>query len=156
MIIGKNTGKLLHIGARNKIQYRLCTRPCQGHTIHACYRNWDKSSSEMESDIILEGFCQAGLRVIGDGDSSVHTTLLLQQVPGCGQDIVKLECANHACKCWGGGGGAWRSWCQRTPHTNGRVGSHSKYESVLRVLQNVLSRREVKNLTGKNAIRLQC
>ena len=30
---------------------------------------------------------------IGDGDSSVHTTL----IPGWGYAIKKLECANHAC-----------------------------------------------------------
>ena len=106
VIIGKNTGKLLHIGVRNK----YCTGCVQGHAkdTHTCYRIWDKSSSEMESDIILEGFCQAELthglrytRVIGDGDSSVYTTLL-QYVPGWGRDIIKLECANHACKCYWG------------------------------------------------------
>ena len=62
----------------------------------------------MESDIILEGFLEAEQvhRVcytwfIGDGDSSVHTTLL-QSVPGWGFAIKKLECANHACKCYRG------------------------------------------------------
>ena len=50
---------------------------------HICFRNWSNSSSEMESDIILQGFMEAGrvhgiryTRLIGDGDSSVHTTLL--------------------------------------------------------------------------------
>ena len=54
------------------------------------FKNWDGSSSSMESDIILEGFCMAekqhGLRYInfiGDGDSSVHTTLI-SGVPGDG------------------------------------------------------------------------
>ena len=106
IIIGKETGKLLHIGVRNK----YCTA-C-AHNIpkenHNCFRNWDASSSEMETDILLEGFMQAervhGVRYInfiGDGDSSVHTTLL-QSVPGWGHAIRKLECANHACKCYRG------------------------------------------------------
>lgn len=63
----------------------------------------------MESDILLEGFLEAervhGVRYInfvGDGDSSVHTTLI-QRVPGWGHAIKKLECANHACKCYRGG-----------------------------------------------------
>ncbi len=39
-------------------------------------------------------------KFIGDGDSSVHPTLL-QNVPGWGRGHLskKLECANHACKC---------------------------------------------------------
>ena len=39
------------------------------------------------------------MRFIGDGDSSVYSTLL-QGVTGWGQHIKKLECANHACKCY--------------------------------------------------------
>ena len=60
----------------------------------------------MESDIIREGFCMAekqyGLRYtkfIGDGDSSVHATLI-SGVPGWGHVITKQECANHAVKCY--------------------------------------------------------
>ena len=62
----------------------------------------------MEADIILEGFINAervhGVRYtqfIGDGDSSVYPTLI-QKVPGWGHAIRKLECANHACKCYRG------------------------------------------------------
>ena len=62
---------------------------------HKCYKNLDDSSSEMESDIILEGFKQAEethgvryLRFIGDGDSSVYPTLL-QHVPVQGSYIKK-------------------------------------------------------------------
>ena len=51
---------------------------------HTCYKNWDESSSQMEADIISEGFKQAkevhGLRLvrfIGDGDSSVHSILVV-------------------------------------------------------------------------------
>ncbi len=60
----------------------------------------------MEPDIILSGFKEAervhGLRYInfiGDGDSSVYPTLI-QGVPGWGRYIKKMECANHACKCY--------------------------------------------------------
>lgn len=37
--------------------------------------------------------------VTGDGDSSVLPTLL-DYVPVWGRDIKKIECANHACKCY--------------------------------------------------------
>ncbi len=56
----------------------------------------------------MEGFLEAervhGLRYIrfvGDGDSSVHPTLI-KNVPEWGHAIKKLECANHACKCYRG------------------------------------------------------
>ena len=104
IIIGQATGKLLYIGVRNK----YCTACTQGITKdnHTCFKNWDESSCQMESDIILEGFQQAGaehgvryMRFIGDGDSSVYSTLV-QNVTSWGRHIKKLECANHACKCY--------------------------------------------------------
>ena len=57
IIIGQATGKLLYIGVRNK----YCTACTQGITKknHTCFKNWDESSYQMESDIILEGFQQA-------------------------------------------------------------------------------------------------
>ena len=65
--------------------------------------NWSGSSAGMESDIVLEGFQLSeqthGIRymhIIGDGDSSVMTTL--QQSVVYGPLIQKIECANHACK----------------------------------------------------------
>ena len=74
---------------------------------HTCFLNWDQSSSAMETDIILEGFCQSitqhGLRYtrfVGDGDSSVYPTLV-RKVP-YGSSIKKVECANHAVKCFRG------------------------------------------------------
>ena len=61
----------------------------------------------MESDILVEGILEAEsthglcyMRIIGDGDSNVYPTLQ-QRVPVWG-DIRKLECANHACKCYQG------------------------------------------------------
>ena len=106
VIIGHATGKILYVGVRNK----FCSACSQGipQDRHKCYKNWDSSSSEMESDIILEGFKQAEskhgvryLRFIGDGDSSVYPTLI-QCVPVWGRFITKIECANHACKCYRG------------------------------------------------------
>jgi hypothetical protein len=54
IIIGHATGKLLFIGIQNK----YCSACAQGISTskHECYKNWDDSSSEMESDI---GFQQA-------------------------------------------------------------------------------------------------
>ena len=104
IIIGQATGKLLYIGVRNK----YCTACTQGITKenHTSFKNWDESSCQMESDIIIEGFQQAEaehgvryMRFIGDGDSSVYSTLV-QNVTSCGCHIKKLECANHACKCY--------------------------------------------------------
>ena len=106
IIVGRATGKLLHIGVRNK----FCSACAQNIPTdkHQCFKNWDASSSEMETDVIVEGFCEAervhGVRyttVIGDGDSSVYPTLI-EQVPGWGHCIRKLECANHTCKCYRG------------------------------------------------------
>ena len=74
--------------------------------MHECFRNWIGSSSSMESDIILEGFSIAEqqhsvryINFIGDGDSSVHTTLI-SGVCGWSHVLTKQECANHAVKCY--------------------------------------------------------
>ena len=62
----------------------------------------------METDSIVEGFLASekicGVRyttLIGDGDSPVNPSLI-QQVPGWGHCICRLECANHVCKCYRG------------------------------------------------------
>ncbi len=57
IIIGKETGKLLYIGVRNKY-CSACAQKVPPEN-HCCYKNWNKSSSEMESDIILEGILEA-------------------------------------------------------------------------------------------------
>lgn len=107
IIIGKETGKLLHIGVHNK----YCTTCTQYEHSgkeppnHDCQKDWDGPSSSMERDLILQGFKQAdeyGLRYmkfIGDGDSSVFSTLV-KQVPVWGHAIEKTECTNHAVKCY--------------------------------------------------------
>ena len=95
IIISKETGKLLFIGIRNKYCHACALEVKEKD--HACFRNWDASSSEMETDIVLEGFMEAErvhgvryTRFIGDGDSSVYPTLLTS-VPGWGQAIKKLS-----------------------------------------------------------------
>ncbi len=57
IIIGKETGKLLFIGVRNKYCH-ACASGMKGKD-HVCFRNSNASSSEMETDIILEGFLEA-------------------------------------------------------------------------------------------------
>jgi len=72
-------------------------------TEHVCYKNWDSTSTAMESDIILEGFRQSmamhGLiyhKLIGDGDSSVLKKIILANPYALYDiDVKKIECANH-------------------------------------------------------------
>ena len=110
IIIGMETKKLLYMGVRNK----YCSVCAQAESLgkeapeHDCYKNWTGSSSSMESDIIVQGFQEAeskyGLRYInfvGDGDSSVYPSLIAG-VPQWGHAIRKIECANHAIKCYRG------------------------------------------------------
>ena len=77
----------------------------------------------METDILIQGFKEAetkyGLRYTtftGDGDSSVHASLVTQ-VPGWGHTIRKVECANHAVKCYRG---ALEKLVTEKPHYKGR------------------------------------
>ena len=57
IIICKETRKLFHIGVGNKYCHVCAWQiPQKDHT---CYRNWDASSSDMKTDIILEGFLEA-------------------------------------------------------------------------------------------------
>ena len=85
IIISKETRKLLHIGVRNK----FCTACTQGipKEKHVCFKNWDASSSQMETDIIVQGFCESEhvhgvryIRFIGDGDSSVYLLLRILHI----------------------------------------------------------------------------
>ena len=140
IIIGQATGKLLHIEVRNKY-CSACTHEVPADQ-HVCYTNWDASSSEMEPDIILEGFKQAeevhGVRYkrfVGDGDSSVYPTLI-QNIPGWGQYIEKLECANHACKCYRSG---LEKLVQEKPKYKGRGGLTQKMRCRLTAKERLAS-----------------
>ena len=108
IIIGQATGKILYMGVRNKYcsVCAISEKKRELPPIHDCHKNWEGPSSSMETDIIVEGFKQAesehGLRYttfVGDGDSSVYPNLIAE-VPGYGHSIRKLECANHAVKCY--------------------------------------------------------
>ena len=105
IIIRKETGKIPYMGVRNK--YCSVCHNTTGDTVppHNCFLNWDQSSSAMETDIIETGFLQSeeqhGLHYthfIGDGDSSVYPALVSSVLYG--YFIKKLECANHAVKCF--------------------------------------------------------
>ena len=105
IIIGKRTKKPLYIGLRNKFcsvcahQRRKGEQPRK----HLCFKNWEKSSREMESDALVEGFQLSEkmhglryLRIVGDGDSSVLKEIRTRV--SYGHLVEKNECANHACK----------------------------------------------------------
>ena len=99
IIIGKETGKLLYMGVRNKY-CSTCAHADKENKApqkHDCYKNWDGPSASMETDIILQGFKEAenkyGLQYttfIGDGDSSLHPNLITG-VPGWGHIIKKIR-----------------------------------------------------------------
>jgi len=103
VIIGLETQKILYMGVRNK--YRAVCSNSDNPPSHTCHKNWDGSSSAMESDITVKGFQQCvqqhGVKYskfIGDGDSSVRSSLV-SNVPW-GFAVEKVECANHLVKCF--------------------------------------------------------
>ena len=107
VIFGLHTKKLLFIGVRNKYCSVCAVAEHKEQTApdHACYRNWNGSSCAMESDIVAEGFRLSEtmhgiryLKVVGDGDSSVMATI--RQAISYGRFVEKIECANHAVKCY--------------------------------------------------------
>lgn len=108
VIIGKRRGKVLFLAVRNKF-CAICARATtkqEEPKAHTCFRNWDGSSSAMEADIIVQGFCVAEemykLRYkcfIGDGDSSVYAKIVCK-VP-YGRQVKKVECVNHVIKNYG-------------------------------------------------------
>ena len=60
----------------------VAERRQQSPTNHRSYKNWSSSSKAVEADITTEGFRQAEsmhgvryMKVVGDGDSSVMSTL---------------------------------------------------------------------------------
>ena len=107
VIFGLHTKKLLFIGIRNKYCSVCAVAEHKKQPIpqHKCYLNWSGSSCAMESDIVVEGFRLSevthGIRyikVVGDGDSSVLATV--RQSVSYGIFVEKIECANHAVKCY--------------------------------------------------------
>ncbi|KAB0802471.1 hypothetical protein PPYR_04657 [Photinus pyralis] len=108
IIVGKLSGKLLYLGVRNKY-CSICARAANKQIPigqHVCYKNWSGSSSSMEADIVVEGFCRSqemhGIRYkyfIADEDSSVYAKIRAK-VP-YGEQVQKVECTNHVIKNFG-------------------------------------------------------
>ncbi|ESO91458.1 hypothetical protein LOTGIDRAFT_153902 [Lottia gigantea] len=73
---------------------------------HQCFKNWDESSQAMAADVIVEGCMIAEndrgvryMRLFANGDSSEYAGIQ-EAVPIWGPHVTKLECVNHACKCF--------------------------------------------------------
>ena len=113
LVLGTNT--VCAINTRNK-------KPI---SIHHCYRNCAGSLCSMEANIILEGFWLSEeihglwyLWLIGDGNSSVYHSVVTS-VPLYGRKITKVECANHAVKCYRN---RLKALCNDKPEYRGKHG----------------------------------
>ncbi|CAG4954889.1 unnamed protein product [Colias eurytheme] len=129
--------------------------------MHVCYKNYEGSSSGMESAIICEGFKASmdmyGLiygRLIADGDSSTYSKILAAD-PYPGLTVVgKKECRNHLL----------RNMCNKLR----ALGKDTKYPKALRKYisdDKILSMRKVvstsistnKKVTGVNSkVNISC
>ena len=60
-VIGRRTKKILFIGVHNKFcsVCAIASGKKQEPPEHQCFKNWDGSSSSMEEDIVIDGFCQS-------------------------------------------------------------------------------------------------
>ena len=116
IIIGKATGKILHVGVRNKY-CNICSRhPEQPQ--HQCFLNWEGSSSAMESDI--KGFKiskqKHGTSFIGDGDSSVYSSLV-EALDAPSQRLNVLATPSSAITLH------WNKWYVTIHHIKGKTNS---------------------------------
>ena len=136
VIFGAATKKLLFIGVRNKY-CSVCAISNHSNSptpSHQCFKNWNGTSCAMESDIIVEGFQLSeqmhGVRYmwfIGDGDSSVYHAVVTN-VPSYGRHVQKVECANHAVKCYRN---RLEALCKEHPEYHGRHGlSEAKMKRI--------------------------
>ena len=107
IIFGATTKKLLYVGVRNKYCCVCSIAKNRGVEVgsHTCFKNWSGSSCAMEPDIITEGFQRSEemhqlrfTQLVGDGDSSVFYSVALNVTYG--RRVKKVECANHAVKCY--------------------------------------------------------
>lgn len=104
-IIGRRTGQVLYIGIKNKYCL-VCARAEHKNMSpkqHKCFKNYEGSSSSMETEIIVEGFTSSitmyGIiyeRMIGDGDASTYAAVLKAR-PYETENVTveKIECRNH-------------------------------------------------------------
>lgn len=118
VIMGRHTGKVLAANIRQKVCFvcsffrgrgktpppehlPFCASNDDCSTSDQCSKNWDKPSTAMEADSILEGFRNSiqdhGLMYdcfVGDGDSSVHLAVI-NVYDKYGIQVKKIECINH-------------------------------------------------------------
>lgn len=101
-IIGKRFGKVLYLAVRNKY-CSICEHAKRKNLDigHKCFKNYDGSSTGMESDILVEGFkCSILMynliygRIVSDGDSSTYCKIL-EARPYPNITVEKIECVNH-------------------------------------------------------------
>lgn len=101
-IVGYETKKVLYMAVANKYCY-VCARATDKDNVkpHTCYKNYQGSSSSMESTLIVQGFLESETehqviyaKVIGDGDSSVYKKIL-EARPYKNVTVEKIECKNH-------------------------------------------------------------
>lgn len=103
VIIGYKTKKVLYMAVKNKY-CMICARSKNKNIVapdHTCYKNYNGSSSGMESVAIVEGFKHSfpnqGLiysKLIADGDSSTYKSIL-EAKPYGNLLVEKIECTNH-------------------------------------------------------------
>ena len=111
----------------------------------------------METNIIVEGFLYAEkvhrvryVKFIGDGDSSVYPSLM-QNVPGWGYAVKKLECANLACKCYQG---TLQQLIQSNPSYKGNGGLTQKIRKKLVSAARCAIRMRSREVDGGKALSL--
>lgn len=128
-IIGYRTKKVLFLGIRNK--YCCICERAQKLEIpipkHKCFKNWSKSATSMEEDIIVEGFQRSlemhGVKynmLIGDGDSGIINRLLITMPYGPNLVVKKVECKNHLL----------RNFCSKLKQLGKKTNNHKGYVSV--------------------------
>jgi hypothetical protein len=105
VILGNKTGKILHLGIRNKYCHSCVVSPNKTGEEHTCFKNYEGSSSSMETDIILQGFLESkanhGLiynNMLADQDSSVFATVSDAMKQKYSLVVTKTNCVNHAMK----------------------------------------------------------
>lgn len=94
----------MFIRVRNKY-CSICQKACANNReppVHLRYKSWNRTSTAMKADIIVEGFRQSipmhniiYHKLIGDRDSSVLKKIMLEKPYGNNLDVKKIECANH-------------------------------------------------------------
>ncbi|KAF4524184.1 hypothetical protein B566_EDAN011017, partial [Ephemera danica] len=102
-IIGMRTGKCVFIGVRNKCCC-ICARASnkgQNPIEHLCYKNWDSSSTAMESDIVVQGLLISEVKhklryvkLVANGDSSTYKRIS-EANPYKSIVVEKTECKSN-------------------------------------------------------------